>query len=80
MRPKDGGKSFLRAVGRAIRSLRKAKGLSQEELALAIQIDRTYISGIERGARNPSLKMLHLIAVGLGLRPSEILKAAEAES
>jgi transcriptional regulator with XRE-family HTH domain len=58
--------------GKRVRELRKAKGLSQEELAFKAGIHRTYIGGIERGERNPSLKNIASIAKALGISPSEL--------
>lgn len=52
--------------GNKIRSLRTSKGVSQEALADKAGLDRTYISGIERGQRNPSLNNIHKIAGALG--------------
>jgi len=52
--------------GRAVRNARLRANLSQEELADAAGLDRTYIGGVERGERNPSLISLQKIASGLG--------------
>ena len=49
-------------VGPAFRQLREQFGLSQEALALNAGVDRTYVSGIERGVRNPSLKYMQRLA------------------
>ncbi len=46
--------------------LRTAKELSQEQLALEADVDRTYVSQIERGLKNPSLLILHKLAKTLG--------------
>ena len=54
-------------VGPAFRHLREQTGLSQEALALNAGIDRTYVSGIERGVRNPSLKSMQRLAAELGI-------------
>jgi transcriptional regulator with XRE-family HTH domain len=56
-----------RHVGGKIRELRTLRGLSQEEFAFECDLDRTYISGIERGARNVSLNNLSTIASALGV-------------
>lgn len=53
--------------GDKIRDLRKQKGLSQEELAFRSGLHRTYISDIERGSRNVSLKNIERIAKALGI-------------
>jgi transcriptional regulator with XRE-family HTH domain len=58
-------------VGSNIRKLRVAKGLSQERLAFAANIDLTYMGGIERGKRNPSLLVLVGIADALGCDPAD---------
>lgn len=60
--------------GERVRELRKLKGLSQEALALACDLDRTYIGGVERGERNISLINIHKIANALSVPPSELLK------
>nr|WP_288497738.1 helix-turn-helix transcriptional regulator [uncultured Pseudomonas sp.] len=52
--------------GRAVRRHRELLRLSQEELANRASIDRTYISGVERGVRNPSLIVMQRIATALG--------------
>jgi transcriptional regulator with XRE-family HTH domain len=66
------------ALGRAIRDLRSAAGISQEGLADRCRLHRTYVGGIERGERNVSFSNLLRIAAALGVRPSELLAAAEA--
>jgi transcriptional regulator with XRE-family HTH domain len=65
---------WKRIVGANIRALRKAKKLTQEELAGESGIDLTYMGGIERGKRNPSLMVLVAIAKALGAAPSDLLK------
>lgn len=52
----------LIALGNQIRELRKLKGLSQEQLALQAEVDRSYVGGIERGERNVSFLTLVKIA------------------
>lgn len=49
-------------------------GYSQEELARRAGIHRTYIGGIERGERNPTLTMIHRLAKALGVSPSQLLE------
>lgn len=66
------------AFGRAIRELREERGLSQEALAHACDLDRTYISGIERGVRNPSLTNILKLAKALDRRAADLLGRAEA--
>ncbi len=52
-------------VGKNVQRLRKAKGWSQEELAFECGLHRTYISGVERGIRNPTVTVLEKIARAL---------------
>jgi transcriptional regulator with XRE-family HTH domain len=66
------------ALGRAIRALREAAGLSQGELAARCGLHRTYIGGIERGERNVSFGNLLKLARALGVRSSRLLADAEA--
>ena len=60
--------------GKRLQSLRKSKGLSQEAFAALCDLDRTYISGIERGRRNPSLRNVEIVAQALGVTLSELLE------
>lgn len=69
--------AFLRGFGRAVREAREEMGWSQEELGFEADLDRTYVSGVERGVRNPTLRTVLLIAKALGVRPSELIKSAE---
>lgn len=61
----------------ALRVARRAKGYSQERLAAASGIHRTYMSAIERGKVNVSLEVAVRLASALGIRLSELLAAAE---
>jgi transcriptional regulator with XRE-family HTH domain len=58
--------------GIRVRERRLAKGLSQEAFAATAGLDRTYISGIERGKRNVSLRNIEVIAQALGASISEL--------
>ena len=53
-------------VGLSVQRLRRAKQLSQEELAHRAKIHQTYLSGVEGGKRNPSIMVLERIARALG--------------
>ena len=65
---------ILLNFGQVVRVYRKAAGLSQEELADRAAIHRTYIGGIERGERNPTLLMIHRLAKALSVDPSKLLE------
>lgn len=60
--------------GARLRELRQAKRQSQEAFAASCGLDRTYISGIERGKRNVSLRNIELLANALGISISELMK------
>lgn len=59
-------------LGRAVRSVREQRGLTQEQVAAGSGLHPTYISDIERGARNPSWEALTRMARGLGSTMAEI--------
>jgi ribosome-binding protein aMBF1 (putative translation factor) len=65
---------ILTRFGRRVRDLRTARGQSQETFADACGIDRTYISGIERGRRNVGLKNIEVLANALGVTLSELFE------
>lgn len=60
-------------LGRNVRSLREAKGWSQEDYADRAGIHRTYVSDIERGKRNPTITVVEKLGKPLGVSPSELL-------
>ena len=60
-------------LGSLIRKRREQLGLSQEKLAEICEFDRTYISMIERGKRNPSFQNLLRLCLGLNIKISKIL-------
>jgi len=70
---------ILTALGRLIKQRRMKLGISQEELGFRSNLDRTYISGLERGVRNPSLTALISLAGGMGISVSELLDNLEVE-
>jgi transcriptional regulator with XRE-family HTH domain len=61
-------------VGANVVKLRKRRGLSQEDLAGDAEIDVTYLRGIERGRRNPSLMIMARLAEQLGVHPAKLLQ------
>lgn len=71
---KYSGDVFIR-VGKRVRELRKAKGLTQHDLALHVRLGRTYTSNVERGAKNPSLRSLKIFALGFEMTLSQFLAA-----
>jgi len=65
-------------IGLAVRQLREASGLTQEVLSTRAKLDITYISGIERGLRNPSLIALLKLAEGLGIKINQLVKGLDS--
>lgn len=66
-------KSFLKQIGNCIRVVRLEAELSQEKLAFASNLDRTYIGSVERGERNISIINLRKIARALKIKVSDLL-------
>lgn len=64
--------AYQLAFGRHIRSLRTLGNLTQEEVAHRAGVHVTYLSGVERGVRNPSLKSIRAIAGALGVRVGDL--------
>jgi len=64
---------LLQAFGSRVRALRHSIGISQEALADKCGLDRTYVGGIERGERNPSLRNISRIAVALNVSVSDLM-------
>ena len=73
-----GKKKTLEATfGQVLREFRNEAGISQEKLAMECELDRTYISMLERGLRQPSLKTIFVLAKALHIDPSKIIKKVE---
>lgn len=70
--------NFPQQFGKAVRACREALDISQEELAARSKLHRTYVAGVERGIRNPSLKSIIKIAEGLGLPVSALFRHMES--
>lgn len=68
------------AFGLALRNARHRVGLSQEGLAAKAGLDRTYVSGVERGTRNPTLAAMRKLADGAEIALSDLVKDAEARA
>lgn len=66
-------KHILEKFGQKLQQTRKSNGITQEELAAKISMDRTYIGLIERGGRNPTVRTLYKIAKALKVNSSELL-------
>ncbi len=66
-------------IGWNVRRLRAERELTQEDFATDSGFDRGYISGVERGVRNPSILVLERIANALGVDVAELLDAAKAQ-
>lgn len=63
--------------GQVLRHLRKEAGLSQEQLALTAEVERNYVSLIERGHNQPTIRIIFKLAGALGTSPSHILTLVE---
>ncbi|WP_422932462.1 helix-turn-helix domain-containing protein [Sphingobium cupriresistens] len=60
-------------LGANLRHYRKLKGVTQEQLALDAGMERSYVSDLERGTRNPSVRALGRLADALGIEPKLLL-------
>jgi transcriptional regulator with XRE-family HTH domain len=70
---------LLVAIGTAVRLLRKKRGISQEDLAEAAGLHRTYVGMIERGEKNITVLSATRIARALGVSLSSLIKASETK-
>lgn len=70
-------KAYLEQIGSLMRKLRIEANLSQEKLAFACDLDRTYIGSVERGEGNVSVINLRKIAKSLGVKVSDLLNIEE---
>lgn len=61
-------------LGRNVREARHRAGLSQEQLAFEAGMKRSYVSDLERGTRNPSVKAMGRLAVALAVDPADLLR------
>ena len=67
-------------VGQNLRRHRHAAGLTQEELAHRSRLDRTYLSDIERGIRNPTILLLQDLAMALGIDVIDLLAGSATKT
>ena len=65
---------LVRLLGENVREARKRRHMSQEALALEADMKRSYLSELERGKRNPSVRALGRLAAALGIDPSDLLR------
>jgi transcriptional regulator with XRE-family HTH domain len=70
-------KSLPERFGHLLVELRRAKKLSQAQLGIDCDLDRTFISLLERGERQPTLSTIFKLAKALGVSPSSMLKELE---
>jgi transcriptional regulator with XRE-family HTH domain len=73
MMPHPAMQDWRAVLGKNVRRIRRQRGLTQEELAFEAEIDLTYVGGIERGKRNPSLLVMARIAKALGVQLTKLL-------
>ena len=69
----------VQLLGVNVRRYRKVKGMSQERLALDAGMERSYVSDLERGMRNPSVRALGRLADALSIEPSVLLDREGSE-
>ena len=69
----------VQLLGRNVRLHRKLRGLTQEELAHRAEMERSYVSDLERGERNPSVRALGRLAAALKIEPKELLDQKGAD-
>ena len=67
------------AFGKILRVVRTEAGLTQEQLALAAGVDRSFVSMVERGVNQPTIRMIFRFAAALGVAPSRLVELTEVE-
>ena len=78
IRPMPVRDKTLVAFGRNIARIRDEQGFSQDKLAEKADLDRTYLSGIERGVRNPGIKTVIRLASALSVTVDQLCKGVSA--
>jgi len=68
-----------KVIGKVIKTLRINRGMTQEDLAFACDVDRSYISMIEVGRNEPSVSKIFDICEGLKIKPSDFFRLVELE-
>lgn len=70
---------IVEVFGKVLRELRESKQISQEKLAEYCELDRTYISLLERGLRQPTITTIFKLAQALQIKPSELIAKVEIQ-
>lgn len=70
--PSHAGSKILVDLGASIRAVRLKRGVSQEAVALASGLDRSYLGGVERGEHNIAIINLEKVAIALGISIKEL--------
>jgi transcriptional regulator with XRE-family HTH domain len=65
--------------GKVLRELRESNQISQEKLAEYCELDRTYISLLERGLRQPTITTIFKLAKALNISPSQLIEKVEVQ-
>jgi transcriptional regulator with XRE-family HTH domain len=68
-----------RLFGLRVRELRRARGLTQWQLAEAASLEHSYVGNCEQGRKNTTIFTLHRLAVALGVAPEELLRPPSGE-
>lgn len=68
---------LARRFGEVLRKFRTDRNLSQEQLALSVGLDRTFVSMLERGVRQPTLETIFRLCKELETKPSEMIRRVE---
>jgi len=71
------GQTLNETFGRVIKQLRESRGLSQQELADYADLDRSYISDMERGRYNPTLQTIYKLTEILKIKPHELFEEVD---
>jgi transcriptional regulator with XRE-family HTH domain len=64
-------------LGLNVRKYRKQRGMTQEQLGLETEMERSYVSDLERGTRNPSVRAVERLAKALGVQPHLLMMPIE---
>jgi transcriptional regulator with XRE-family HTH domain len=73
------GSMLIKIFGQVLRELREKENISQEKLAEYCDLDRTYISLLERGLRQPTITTLFKLSKALNIKPSALVEKVQAQ-